>query len=281
MTFQPVPTANIVTICISLAVAFALPVALFILLRVKAKARVLPFFLGCISFVLFAMVLEPLLHQAVLGGALAPAITGNIWLYALYGGFAAGLFEETGRYVFLLLVMKKDRLPQNALMYGAGHGGIEAVLLLGMTYINNLVYSLMINAGQGEQILAALGAVDEATKAATVQGIAGLATTPAWLFLIAGLERVLAVTLHIELSVLIYTAIRKKKFGYAVLAFALHMLVDSATIVINSVAPLWAVELSVLVMVVAIGFFALRLYKQAKSEEAPPADEGGADAIGV
>ncbi len=273
MTFQPVPAASVAAICFSLLVAFGLPIALFIILRVKFKARVLPFFLGCISFTLFAMVLEQAMHQAVLGGAAGSVITGNIWLYALYGGAAAGLFEEAGRYVFMLLVMKKDRQPQNALMYGAGHGGIEAILLLGMTYINNLVYSIMINCGQGQQIISSLGALDEVTRETTLQGIVGLASTPSWLFLVAGLERILAVTLHIALSVLIYTAIRKKKFGYAVLAFALHMLVDSATIIIASFVSIPVVELAVLVMVVIIGAYALRLYKQARAEEALPAPE--------
>ena len=273
MTFQPVPAAGIAAICVSLLVAFGLPVALFIVLRVKTRARVLPFFLGCISFVLFATILEPILHRAVLGGSLGPTVTGNIWLYALYGGFAAGLFEETGRYVFMLLVMKKDRLPQNALMYGAGHGGIEAILLLGMTYINNLVYSLMINAGQGEQIAASLGGLDEATKTATLQAIAGLSTTSPGLFLMAGLERVLAIALHIALSVIIYTAIRKKRFSYAVLAFGLHMLVDFVAVLLSKFTSIAVVELVMVAMVVAIGGIALRLYKQAAGEEQPPAVE--------
>ena len=32
-------------------------------------------------------------------------------------------------------------------MYGAGHGGVEAMLLLGLTSINNIANSTLINSG--------------------------------------------------------------------------------------------------------------------------------------
>lgn len=280
MTFQPVPAATIVAMCVTLLICFGVPIALFILCRVKLKAKILPFFVGCVSFVLFALVLEPILHQLVLGGAIGAKLTQNIWLYAIYGGLAAGLFEETGRYVFLSLLMRKDKAPQNALMYGAGHGGIEAILIVGVAYINNLVYSFMINAGQAEQLLAPL---DAATRAATEQVLAQFSTYSPAIFLAAGLERLLAIALHIALSVIIYTAIRRRQFKFALLAFALHMLVDSVTIIIASFASIAVVELAVLVMVALISVYAARLYKQAQLDtlsavvpeepsELPPSD---------
>ena len=69
-------------------------------------------------------------------------IRGNIWLYALYGGLMAGLFEETGRYLAFSFALKKYRAKNvNALMYGAGHGGFEAIVIVGLTMINNIVWS--------------------------------------------------------------------------------------------------------------------------------------------
>ena len=55
------------------------------------------FLTGAGTFVLFAMVLEPILHNLVLRSPVGAAIQQNILLYALYGGLAAGLFEETDR----------------------------------------------------------------------------------------------------------------------------------------------------------------------------------------
>ena len=80
-------------------------------------------------------------------GPVSKALSENLWLYALYGGLAAGLFEETGRYLTMRFLMKGKWTRENALMYGAGHGGLEAVLILGMASVNNLLYSVMINTG--------------------------------------------------------------------------------------------------------------------------------------
>ncbi len=35
----------------------------------------------------------------------------------------------------------------NAFMYGAGHGGVEAMLLCGVTSISNIASAVMINSG--------------------------------------------------------------------------------------------------------------------------------------
>ena len=52
------------------------------------------------------------------------ALTGNIWFYALYGGIAAGVFEETGRFTAMKFWMKKSLSKESSFMYGVGHGGI-------------------------------------------------------------------------------------------------------------------------------------------------------------
>ncbi len=76
------------------------------------------------------------------------AIKDNICLYALYGSLAAALFEETGRFIIMKFFMRKLLERQNTLLYGIGHGGIEAILLEGFTSISNKVVLLMINTGK-------------------------------------------------------------------------------------------------------------------------------------
>ena len=94
MTELHVPAGSIAGMVFSLVVAWGLPLALLILIRRKQKADMLPFFLGCGSFFLFAMLLEQLMHSLVLlkMGPVSKALSENLWLYALYGGLAAGLF---------------------------------------------------------------------------------------------------------------------------------------------------------------------------------------------
>ena len=97
------------------------------------------FLLGCVIFPLFALTLEGSVNRAVLYGPIGDTITGNLWLYALFGGAMAGIFEECGRWAAFRLTRRWSRGPEDALMYGAGHGGIEAALLAGSMMLNNLL----------------------------------------------------------------------------------------------------------------------------------------------
>lgn len=126
----------------------ALPLGLLFYLRKKLPSPVMPFFAGCLTFFLAVMVVESMFHSLVLTGPFGQKIWETPWLYALYGGLAAGIFEETGRLLAMKLLKKKYPQPQTALMYGAGHGGIEVLLVMGITMAQNLVYALMVNAGQ-------------------------------------------------------------------------------------------------------------------------------------
>ncbi len=51
-------------------------------------------------------------------------ISGNPFLYAIYGGLAAGIFEEFGRFFCMITVMKRFMYQrENSIIYGIGHGG--------------------------------------------------------------------------------------------------------------------------------------------------------------
>ncbi len=145
-----VPALSMAFMALAALFAFATPIVLLIYYK-KKGADVPPFFVGCAVFVVFALILEALVHNLVLQGSAGAKIQNNTLLYALYGGLMAGLFEETGRFLAFRTVLKKRQgNDRNALMYGAGHGGIEAILLLGFAYISNLIMAVLINAGQTE-----------------------------------------------------------------------------------------------------------------------------------
>ena len=88
-----VPAGSILCMIITMLLSFLLPIVLCIIWHKKTKSKVYPVFIGAATFVVFALILEQILHTVVLKST-GTAITGNIWLYALYGGFAAGIFED-------------------------------------------------------------------------------------------------------------------------------------------------------------------------------------------
>ena len=125
MVWGTVSGASMVGMVISLLLSVGLPIFLGIFIYKKTKAWVPAFFIGCGIFVGFAMILEQICHAIVLT-VTGSVIRDNIWLYAIYGGLAAALFEECGRWIAMKFCLKKHLTRENALMYGAGHGGIEA-----------------------------------------------------------------------------------------------------------------------------------------------------------
>lgn len=265
-TTLTIPTASMAGMGFSLIVSWILPFFLLFFARKKLKAKILPFFIGGGSFFLFAMILEQFSHMLFLEKwqTVSRALNENLWLYALYGGLAAGIFEETGRYLSMKFLMKKSLNKENAFMYGAGHGGIEAILIVGFASISNLTIAFMANQGQ----LAALitEGVNEQAAAGAVQLLASL---PSWQFYFAGLERIMAMVLQIALSILIYGAVSEKSRRYLFpLAIALHAGVDFAAVILSRQGSLIGAELLILAGTVMVSIIAWRVWQNTEFAKA-------------
>lgn len=234
-----------------------LPLGLALFFGRKTRGQWKFFLTGCAVFFLFALVLEQTAHGFLLYGVLGPVLSGNIWLYALYGGMMAGIFEECGRWLAFKLFRQWSRGPEDALMYGAGHGGIEAILLVGVTMVNNIILSLALNQGGLDAIEALMGPVPEESLAA----IQSLAVIPAGAYFWTGFERLVAVGLHIALSVLVYTAVvRKDRWYLFPVAILLHTLVDMAAILINTYSSIAATEAVVALLTLGAILLARKVY---------------------
>ena len=99
----------------TLAIAIGLPVIVmnnfsFIVIRMivfmkKLHGKFLPVLIGAGTFIVFALLLEQLLHTVV-QLVFKERLTQNVFAYAVYGGLAAALFEETGRFLAMKYLMK-------------------------------------------------------------------------------------------------------------------------------------------------------------------------------
>ena len=240
MTVGMVPGASIAGMVFSLVVSFALPIGLFVYAKKKLGAKAAPFLIGCGVFFVMVLMLEAAIHRIVFQLA-GEALTGSVILYAVYGGLMAALFEETGRYIAMRFLVKPMDFP-NAFMYGAGHGGVEAMLLCGVASISNIASAVMINSGTMSAQLATL----DAEKAAdTAAALSALWTTPSLTFFAGGVERIIAVVLHLSLSILVFQSIRKKAPMELVRAYLFHFVVDAASVLLHAFVSIWVVELAV------------------------------------
>jgi len=270
---------------VSAVFGIAIPVVLFLFFRKKYKADIVPFFIGCAVFFLFAVVLESFVSILFIGTGIitdiGKTIQGNIWLSALMGGIMAGLFEETGRFAAFKTVLRKYRGNDvNALMYGAGHGGFEAFLVLFFTMLSNIFVSILINAnmmgvleGPVTDDIARMQAISNTAKM--------LSETPSLSFLAGPVERFAAVAVHISLSVLVWFA--AKKGGVHVwfypLSILLHSLVNFVAVVaLRYIGNVWLVEVIVYIITACYVLLAIQIWKKYSTKPGVVYEAGSAGA---
>ncbi|MBO4765223.1 MAG: YhfC family intramembrane metalloprotease [Bacteroidales bacterium] len=240
-----VPTSSIIMMAVNAILGIAVPVCLAWYLVRKHQAKLSTILIGAGTFIVFALVLESIMHQIVLKGPYGPSITGNTLLFALYGGLAAGIFEETGRFLAMKFLMKKEpTTPLPGIAYGAGHGGAEMLIIFGFTMISSLVMAIMINTGQTDSLFAQ--APEDAAALLQTQ-LDSLQNSTAGSYLIGLWERISALILQLSLSILVWAAVRKggKWLWLFPAAILLHALVDGLAVLLQNSVGMVALELIV------------------------------------
>ena len=247
-----VPASSLILMAVNAVLGIAIPVCLAVWLVRKQHARPSTLLIGAGTFILFALVLESIMHQLVLKGPFGASILGNTLRYVLYGGLAAGIFEETGRFLSMKFLMKKEAsTPLPGVAYGIGHGGAEMLIIFGITMISNLAVSALINSGQAEALFAKVP--EEAAGQLQAQ-LDQLQTMGAGTLLIGLWERLSALLLHLGLSLLVWVAVRKGG-GWLWLfpaAIVLHAVVDAGAVLLQKSAGMVPLELIVTAEAIAV-----------------------------
>lgn len=263
--------SNISILCMifSAIICFILPCFLFFYLKLKRKADFLPFFLGIATFILSALILEQLLHMFVLTGdnALSNFVNNTPWVYVLYSCSAAGLFEETGRYLSLSVLSDKYKRPENAVAFGLGHGGMEAIIAGGISILSVLILSTTLNSMGQDAYLALLPADSRETIKPMLEN---LYATPSYYYLITGIERIFATLFHVCMSVLVYTATTQKQLKYLYpMAILLHTLlnVPAALYQKQVFTNVFLVEGYIIIFTLCVAVYTYRLVSQLKKKE--------------
>lgn len=199
-------TQTIAALVVGAALGVIIPVIAVIVYKKKNRDTWLPSaFIGAATFILFALILESLLHQVML-----PIVQGNLWLYGIYGALAAGVFEETGRLVAYKTLMRKHYTTKNSIMMGLGHGGIEAVIILSYTLT---LYAVMMILSNSMGLAEALEFASKGNAESAAQLGAMLESVKGYNFATCALgvvERVIAMTFHTCMSVWVYKAVSQK-----------------------------------------------------------------------
>lgn len=213
-----------------------LPVLLAVLLRRRVRVPWYLFCFGMLTFILSQVVHLPLNNWLTDLGLLPEQGTLSgppLWQTALILGLTAGVCEELARTAGYALLRKARKL-EDGIMLGLGHGGIEA-----------MVFGGVLTAATFTSIWALRGVDLNSLNLAPDQLLAVTAQLealngPVWHALTPLVERILAMTAHVVLSVIVLQAFRRRSGWYVVLAIAYHALLDGLLVYVqytwNSVA---------------------------------------------
>lgn len=227
---------NFLSCLFSVFCSLILPVGAAILICLRQKGLLRSVLLGAATFTLFQLLLRLPLLQFVLAKMdwfMILSMTQPL-MYSLFLGFTAGLFEEFGRYIVMRLFLKERLSTLSGVAFGIGHGGIEAVLLVG---INALVLLFA----------------------------PALAAVPPSMMFAGGLERVSTLLLHVGWSVMVMKSVRERKLVWLAAAFFAHGLIDTlAAYAAYLGLSVWVIELVLLLCALTAPVFIIKELRKDK-----------------
>lgn len=141
-------------------------------------------------------------------------------------GLTAGLCEETARYLMLRKFVPQPTWAQGV-MFGAGHGATEAILLVPLGLVQTVVLLT-----KGDQILAAVKEKAPEQAEQIAESIRMLRESPAYAMVGSVWERGIAISLHLAFTLLVVRAVRSGKLLWLGLAILAHAAVDSGAVLL-------------------------------------------------
>lgn len=276
-----ISNATILGCVFTLFVSLFLPVLILIVLGLKNKKQGVwsAWFLGAAGF----FVPQILIRLPILS-----ALSGAQWfldfaanhpvLYGLLLAFSAAVFEMAGRFA-VAKILEKKLTYRRALAAGLGHGGIESMVIVGVSYINNLAYIALIQSGSFDAVLAQMGEMPEVV--AQLEMIRdSLLNTSSALFFLAGAERLLTMVCHTAMSMIVCYAVHVKRvIPGLLLCLGIHTLIDAAagiTLLVGERLTQNAIYTIIYVILVAVVVFSLLIIKEIRKRWQEESANGGA-----
>lgn len=209
---------------LSISLIILLPLAAAVWLRRRFVVPWWLFLVGAATFIGSQLYHLPLNNWLTDLGALGPMASDdpNFLRTAVLLGLSAGLCETVARVVGYALLYRQQAAPrrEDGLMVGLGHGGIEAMGLVAILMAATL--STLWNLRGAD--LAALN-LSAAQLTFLTDQLASLEQV-SWQPFAALLERALAMTLHVVLSLLVWQAFWQRNALYGLAALLYHTVFD-------------------------------------------------------
>ena len=144
---------------------------------------------------------------------------------AILVGLSAGLFEEITRYVGLRWWAKDARSWGKGLLFGAGWGGMEAIIFFVVIMLLNYVFFMALRTED-------LSTIIPPEQLALLQQVSNQYWGVAWYdSMLGALERVLALPIQMALTILVLQVFLRRQSRWLWLAIALHASVNAVLVI--------------------------------------------------
>ena len=200
-------------------IEIALPLALGYILIKRLNTSWKIWLIGAMMF-LVSLVRFPInnyLTQLVISGEITNI---SYWLIYLIPSITSGLFEESARYLGIRYLIKTDSY-RTGILYGAGHGGIESIFLVGLNVFTIGIILVTNPESLGDMLYS-------------------INLTPWYLPLVGAYERVMTMIIQISLSIMVLETIRQKKPKYLIMAILIHAAINYLAITVVGYSILYA-----------------------------------------
>jgi uncharacterized membrane protein YhfC len=245
----------------------AMPIALAIILTRRWKLSWRLWLIGAATFILSQVAHIPFNYLA--GSVLSPAFktvpeTSVVIFNAIFLGLSAGLFEELFRYGMFRWWAKDARSWRKGVLTGAGHGGIESIILGVLV----LIAYVQLVALRNPAVMAAL----PAGQAQAVQAqLTAYWSAPWYLTLLGAMERFFTIIVQISFAVIVLQTFTRKQWFWVWLAVLYHAIIDAtAVLAVKYVGIYWTEAILAAFALISLAIiFALRQPEPVELEPTP------------
>ena len=149
----------------------------------------------------------------------------------LFLSLTAGIVEELARWILLRYVIKSHSL-QTGIIFVGGHGSIEAIVLVAVPMLSSTTMMLQSNT-----------------------------------LIISSIERLLAMEIHICLTVIVLISVRQRTFRYCMYALCIHAAINFTTAYVATFYSAVAAELILLLLVTSLTIYTIYIWRRNHNEK--------------
>ena len=197
------------------------------------------------------------------------SVVTNLVILSLFLGLSAGVFEEGARYLTYRYWARDARTWGRGLMLGAGHGGIEAIIIGVLGAVNFVALAAMRSGALLDQLPAEQLPLVEAQ----IEAVFG---TPPHLALLGAVERLFALTAHLAMSLLVMQVFTRGRIRWLLAAILWHTLLNAvAVFAVNTWSAVVTEALIGVVALLSLGIIFWLRQPEPQEPELEPLPEAG------